>query len=255
MSRDVLVLFEGRTEENTLKKLRKRKIIDYDKLEPTEPAEFHQKIKDLLYIRVLINQPICLVVLRDLDAQRKVDNIKKSTEDAVAKALAMAKIERKVELLQHSAHPNVFFFKSYNPDFNIVLHIAQRRPIEGVPAFRNHTTDDYTFDLAMRTETIANLPEFKNAQKRNPTLTPEEIQRKITSEIFGILKENGIAVMEAKQFVNLYIAVLQIGGRGSLRYSELPGKVIEHAKKKDIEEVFESWIAAFNTVKEEIHEM
>lgn len=256
MSREIIVLIEGKTEEETLKALKEKRKIHYEKPERCRPPEFRTKIKNYLEPHLKESPPvedsIGIVVIRDCDSGKCPDDYKKSTENAIKESLKDAGIREKVELLQHPEHLNIFFVKKKNLNFTVILHVAQNRSIEGIDTsnFKNSTTDDYILDLAMRIKTIENLDEFIEAKQKNPKLIPEEVQKKIKSEIFGILQKNGIVLKEAKSFVNLYIAVLQIGGEGSLRYRELPGKVIEHAREEDIKEVFDSWIAAFNIIKE-----
>jgi hypothetical protein len=260
MSGGIVVLLEGKTEINTLAKLCDKRIIRYDKHVTCGSREFYRNI--VQYLQPLVREsdppiegetPRTFVILRDLDSGRELQDVKRSTEDAVNEALGRETGER-IKLLQHSRFSNIFFVKNRKFNFIIVLHIAQRRCIEGVPTFRNCTTDDYVLDLALRKETIENLPEFKKAQENNPDLNPEDIQNKVKSEIFGILEDNGIEFREAKGVVNLYIAVLQLGGEGSMRYAELPGKMIEHARQEDIEEVFESWVTAFKIAEEGLNE-
>lgn len=244
----ILVMSEGLTEKNALNKLRERKIIEFDDLVLTGSAgTFHKRAVDILYPRFELGSPFNIVIMRDLDSGKTVEKIKESTRNAMRKALEKARIDEKIEFENHQEYSNIFFIEKIRSKFSVVLHIAQ---IESDRGFKNCTTDDYILNLAMRTKTIENLKEFGEARKENPQLTPEEVQRKIKEEILPTLEENGIRVREAKGLVNLYIAVLQIGGEGSLRYGELPGEVIERAEEEDIREVFESWIAAFNVIKE-----
>lgn len=79
--------------------------------------------------------PRKLVVLRDLDSGKEIQDIKTSTENAVNKALSKGKKGEKIKLLQHSEFLNIFSAKMRKPDFSIVLHIAQRRCIEGIHTF------------------------------------------------------------------------------------------------------------------------
>ena len=245
----ILALFEGVTEENILNGLKKRKFIEFDVLGNTggSSGRFRKATIDILFPYFKIGKPLGVVILRDLDSGKTAEDVRKSTEDALNEALHNAEIETSIKLVQRDS--NIFFAKNEHPKFMIVLHIAQKRCIEGIPAFKNCTTDGYVLDLALRKETIENLPEFKKAQEKKPDLKPEDIQNKIKTEILGILKDNGIELREAKGFVNLYIAVLQLGDEGSMPYSGSPGKVIAHARQEDVEEVFESWITAFNMVE------
>jgi hypothetical protein len=249
----ILALFEGKTEENTLNGLKIRKYIEFDFLKNTKGSSvgFRKAVVDILSVYLKKGEPLGVVMVCDLDRGKTVEDVRKSIEDAVNETLDVAKIEKSIRLVHKES--NIFFAENVDPTFVVVLHIAQKRCIEGIPPFKNCTTDDYVLDLALRKETIKNLPEFRKAQEKNPDLIPEDIQNKIKSEIFGMLKDNGIELGEAKGFVNLYIAVLQLGGEGSIPYSGLPGKVIAHARQEDVEEVFKSWITAFRMVGEVIH--
>ena len=245
----ILALFEGKTEENTLNGLKIRKHIEFDFLENTKSSSvgFRKAVVNILSVYLKKGEPLGVIMLCDLDKGKTVEDVRKSIEDAVNETLDVAKIEKSIRLVKKES--NIFFAENEHPHFAVVLHIAQKRCIEGIPAFKNCTTDGYVLDLALRKKTIENLPEFKKAQEKKPDLKPEDIQNKIKTEILGILKDNGIELREAKGFVNLYIAVLQLGDEGSMPYSGLPGKVIAHARQEDVEEVFESWITAFNMVE------
>ena len=247
----ILALFEGITEENTLNGLKNRRFIEFDVLENIKGSSggFRKAAVHILSTYFKLGKPLGVVILRDLDSGKAVEDVRKSTEDAVNEALDNAEVENNIRLEHRDS--NIFFAKNEHPNFMIVLHIAERRCIEGIPTFKNCTTDDYVLDLALRKSTIEDLPEFKKAQEKNPGLTAEVVQRKITSEILEILEQNGLRFEEAKNFVDLYIAVLQLRSKhkkGSISYSGLPGKVIEHARQEDVEEVFESWITAFKMV-------
>ena len=248
----ILALFEGVTEENILNGLKKRKFIEFDVLGNTggSSGRFRKATIDILFPYFKIGKPLGVVILRDLDSGKTAEDVRKSTEDALNEALHNAEIETSIKLVQRDS--NIFFAKNEHPKFMIVLHIAQKRCIKGIPTFKNCTTDDYVLDLALRKEAIENLPEFKEAQEKNPGLTAEVVQRKVTSEILNLLEQNGLRFGEAKNFVDLYIAVLQLRSKhrkGSIPYSGLPGKVIAHARQEDVEEVFESWITAFKMVE------
>ena len=258
MKGGVIVFLEGSTEKNVIEKLKERGDITYHKIREYGSA---QDLREQLssHLEPVVNEVSLekievtyrtFVVFRDVDSGKSVEDIKKSTEDAVKKALK--KINIPVNFTQHQKHPNIFFFEYKKPEIKVVLHVAQYPPIDGLPTFKNCTTDDYVLDLALRSKTIANLPEFINAKSQKKNLTPEEIQKKVKIEIFEILKKNGIELDEAKKFVNLYIASLQLGE--SMTYAHLPGKVIAHAENEDIKEVFESWIAAFNIFSEGVNE-
>jgi hypothetical protein len=252
---EVFVLYEGVTEENLLEKLKKKQIIHYDTPVKCKSKGFKREIINIL--KPLSGESetfdeegdsIGIVMFHDMDSGKRIDDIRKSTEDAVNEALEIVKRDR-LSFSESPKYPNVYFIRNRSPAFDFVLHIAQRNHAKGLPSFENCTTDDYILDLAIRTRTIEGLKEFQEAKKNNSLLTAREIQKKIVKEIPSILEKNGITLKEAKGFVNLYIAVLQIGGEGSLRYRELPGKVVEHAQEEDVREVLESWIAAFHMIE------
>jgi hypothetical protein len=248
MSGELVVFLEGKTEIETITKLNNLKIIHFKNyVEYKSSRELNEKLYE--YLDPLAGESINMIILRDLDAGKSRENLIQGTEDVLKKVFR--KIP--VKFVKHNQYPNIYLCIPDNAEIKIVLHIAQRCSIDGLPPFKNCTTDDYVLDLALRTETIVNLKEFKQIQKENPQVTPEEIQRKVISEISDLLGKNGIQLSEAKSFVNMYILVLQLDG-ARMRYADLPGKVIKHAEKEDIKEVFESWIAAFNVFTEEFNE-
>lgn len=250
----VFVLYEGITEMNLLEKLKKKQFIHYDTPVKCKSKGFKREIIDILKPLSRESETlgegdsIGIVMFRDMDSGKAIDDIKRSAENAINEALEMFKRDR-LSFSQSPEYPNVYFIRNKRPTFDFILHIAQRNHAEELPRFGNCTTDDYILDLAIRTGTIENLKEFKEAKKNNLHLTAGEIQKKIVKEIPSILGRNGIKLKEAKGFVNLYIAVLQIGGKGSLRYCELPGEVVEHARDKDVRDVLESWITAFQMIR------
>jgi len=251
MNGEVVVFLEGDTEKNVIEKLRKKGSITYDDHRKCGSSR-NFRTKLINYLEPIVRkspslkESYTLVVLRDLDSGKSVEDIKKSTEEAIKKAFEKTGIP--VEFIQHQRYSNIFLFNCTDPEIKVVLHVAQPRFIDGLPEFKNCTTDDYVLDLALRPKTIANLPEFISAKKQKKDLTPEKIQKKVKLEIFQILKGNGIELDEAKKFVNIYIASLQLGE--GMTYTHLPGKVIEHAEKEDIKDVYESWIAAFRFTEE-----
>ena len=248
MSGELIVFLEGKTEINTIETLKSLEIIRFgDYIEYKNSGKFKEKIYKSL--DAVAGEPINMVVLRDLDSGVSIESVVQSTEDALKKVYT----EIPVKFVKHEKYPNIFFYIHEDAEIKIVLHIAEKCSIDGLPEFKNCTTDDYVLDLALRPETIFNLKEFKEIKKKNSDLTPGEIQNKIISEIPDLLKKNGINLIEAKNFVNLYILVLQLDG-AKMRYAHLPGKVITHAENEDIKEVFESWIVAFNIFSEGVNE-
>lgn len=247
MSSELIVFLKGKTEINIIKTLKSFEFLHFkDCIEYENSGKFKEKIYKSL--KPVAGEPITMVILRDLD-QVSIESVVQSTEDALKNVYT----EIPVKFVKHEKYPNIFFYMHEDAEIKIVLHIAEKCSIDGLPEFKNCTTDEYVLDLALRPETIFNLTEFKEIRKENSHLNPEEIQNKIISEIPNILRKNGIDLVEAKDFVNLYILVLQLDG-AKMRYADLPGKVIEHAHDGDIEEVFESWIAAFNIFGEGVNE-
>jgi hypothetical protein len=248
MSGELVVFLEGKTEVNTIETLKSFEIIRFGKyIEYRNSGKLKEKI--YRFLAPIAGEPINMVVLRDLDSEVSIESVIQSTEDVLKKVYS----EIPVKFVKHEQYPNIFLFIHEDAEIKIVMHIAEKCSIDGLPEFKNCTTDDYVLDLALRPETIFNLKEFNEIKKKNSDLTPEEIQNKIISEVPDLLSKNGINLNEAKNFVNLYILVLQLDG-AKMRYADLPGKVIKYAHDGDIEEVFESWIAAFNIFREGANE-
>ncbi len=147
-------------------------------------------------------KPIRCLVLRDLDAHdgETPERIVQSLSDALRRMFAERGVQGVSPDLQPlSAHPNVFVWASAQPDIRVALHIADYC---WNPAFSKATIDDYILGLALEPAIASELAK-KIAIDRDRLIT------KITEELPAFLSQNGIQLVEAKDYVRLYAAVIK----------------------------------------------
>lgn len=236
------VFAEGATEEKVLQQLRKRVIpgLSYlpidgkgkDQVNIQVARRLGQKIEEHVAVRAL--------VMRDLDAHEGeteagiVQSVRETLRRVINVRISGA--TPFIEFVQHPEHPSVYTLELSRPDLRLALHIATYRWRD---EFIKATMDDYVLSLAVKPTTALTLI----AQKKWPT-TPAEVLSKVTIEIPGLLSNNGILLQEAKDFIRLYIAVIQDPTSPSV----FAGKTLANANETDIRQVFASLLAAIEFV-------
>jgi hypothetical protein len=180
------------------------------------------------------------VILRDLDEGEKEEDIVKSVTGQLQKTLAARGYKvLSIELTPHFAHENVYLLNLAAPNLRLALHIATLRFRE---SFKNATIDDYVLSLALREQTIIKLL----TKKKWTHITPEQIIRKVTTKIPDLLNANGIPLREAKDYVRLYTAIMQMDTLPAY----FPERILPRALQQDKEETFAALFAAFAFVGE-----
>lgn len=139
--------------------------------------------------------------MRDVDEGETPDSIVQSVTGAVQTMLAERGFPTDAQFHPHQSHPNIYLMDLPNPNLRLALHLSTYKQ-HGT--FINATIDDYVLELALQEATAANL-----LRKKKWQTTPEQIIRKVMERIPALLKENGIPLREAKDYVRLYAAVIQ----------------------------------------------
>jgi len=189
-------------------------------------------------------EKVRLLVMRDLDEHEgeTLARIRQSVEGAVARLLeARGYGQRNAALEAHSDFPNVFTYHVQDPDVRLALHVAHYPTIPGLSGrFTKSTTDDYLLALAFRPQTVSGL--LHEIGLGN--VAGDQIVRKVREEVPDLLQQNGIPVREAKDYVRIYLATVQLG----MSPAVFAGKLLAHADEGEIEQVFASLIAALRFV-------
>lgn len=229
----IIALAEGKTEEKILQKLN----VITPKTQPIFASSGKQAVLDRLkneVFAVLGDEPIRLLILLDLDTHEEetIETIVQRVTDRLRHAF----IERKydgslVTLSCHSDFPNVYKMSLDQPDIRLALHIANDRWCED---FIKTTIDDYVLALALKPGTADEFARdlgIKNG---------DQLIKKITQEIPDVLNHNEIKLVEAKDYVRLYAAVIKAHTSPAV-FAE---KTLSHAPKEEIDKTFASLLAA-----------
>jgi len=225
------VIPEGKTEEKVVMK------ILYDKQYRILKGEGKSEIAPKLRAVIVPNKavPLRCMILRDLDAHEgeTKERIRQSIQGTLQRIVReLDDGMQKPELESMATYNNVFTAILTQPDIRLAVHIATYRWQD---SFIKSTIDDYVLALALR------LPVVTAIKKKNwDDVEPTDIIRKVTEEIPALLKQNHIPLQEAKDYVRLYAAVMQLHTSPRV-FAE---KVLANAPEKDIDDVFASLQAA-----------
>lgn len=227
----VYVFFEGSTEEKVIAKVcptNTTKMIQVNGKENINP-----KLRDTLG-PLMGQEPIRCLVLRDLDAHdgETPERIVQSLSDALRRMFE----ERGVQsvspgLQQLPAHKNVFVWASAQPDIRVALHIANYQWKED---FIKATIDDYILNLALE-------PDIARALAQKIAIDPHRLIKKITEELPALLSRNDIQLVEAKDYVRLYAAVIKAHTSPPV----FAQKTLSHADGDKIRATFAPLLAAY----------
>ncbi|GIV98639.1 hypothetical protein [Roseiflexus sp.] len=198
----VHAIFEGRTEEKVLKKL----IPLFDglsfELTPSNgKTEIPKTIRGKLG-PLIGTESLRVLILRDLDMHEgeTIDQVVQSTKTALIQLFRNRYALLNPDLNRLGKFKNVYIWHSENdPDIRIALHIATHRWSE---SFIKATIDDYIL-------TIALLRDISDELAREIGVNGDCVIKKVTEEIPTILKNNGIIMKEAKDYVRLYAAIIK----------------------------------------------
>lgn len=233
----IYVIPEGQTEEKVINKLLPAKF-ERTILRGEGKSKITSKLEGLIANHHL-NQLSCLI-LRDLDSGEEKSGIRQSIETTVQKTLQKYEYSySKIALEPLPGHENVFTFALDKPNIRLALHIAHPLNQPRWPqTFTQTTIDDYVLDLSLHYETVERLIE-KNGHGW-AKVKPEEIVRKVTEEIPALLQANQIPLQEAKDYVRLYAAIMQLHTSPPV-FAE---KVLGNAPDTQVTHIFASLRAA-----------
>jgi len=232
----VYVFFEGKTEEKVVNKVCSG-ISVTKKIDAQGKGGLHRKLADILTPLLEEPQPVACLVLRDLDTHEgeTPERIVQSLNDALRRMFEQRGFQVSPDLQPLADHQNVFVWTSQQPAMRVALHIATYR---WKPEFIKATIDDYMLGLALEPTIAAAL-----AQSQRLVIEPDRLAAKITRELPDLLTQNGIQLVEAKDYVRLYAAVIKTHTSPAV-FAE---KVLEHAQETTIRQHFAALYAALDT--------
>jgi len=196
-------------------------------------AQVNKQMYTALEPRLNQSMPIRALVMRDVDNGETPERIVQSVTDTVQKMLHKRDFSATIQFQPHKTHPNVYLLILTEPDLRLALHLATCKWQEH---FVNATIDDYIISLALRVKTAQSFLQKKGWE----TIQPEKIISKVTERIPDLLRENGIPLREAKDYVRLYAAVIQEHTSPAI----FAGKTIVNADEADKQAVFAPLLAA-----------
>jgi len=187
------------------------------------------------------------VILRDLDKGETVQGVQQSFTGVFRGMFEGNSLE--------SAHivfkplrgwENILTLIALDRDLRVALHIAQSGgAIEPRPD--NATTDDYILTAAMIDQVAARFAQQAGLAKGGAALL-----RKVTQEFPRLMGDNGVADLEAKDFLGAYMAFSRFLRRHrALEVDTFAGIVVSRALKRaedEAERTFESLIEAVEWV-------
>ncbi len=192
-------------------------------------------------------QSVRSVILADLDVGDTIHSVQQRMADGLRRLLAQRRYPADGVAFSPVADlANVSLFTRRLPpghELRVVLHIAQTPPT--LPAlglsFPNAATDDYILAAAL----VGGVAE-RFADEAG--LTGAVLNRKVTAEIPALLRANGIASLEAKDLIGIYMAVARFlkvkRTEGRERFADF---VLDRALKyaqPDFDSIFSSLVVA-----------
>lgn len=225
----VYVFFEGSTEETVIKSMfgdRENKPIS---------AKGKGSLNDTL-IRTLgplvDSRPLRCLVLRDLDAHEDETpkRLTQSLGDALNRMLAQREVAVQPQPTLLSGYDNVWTWSCEQPDIRVSFHLAAYR---WKPDFIKATIDNDILALALEPSVAARLAE-------RVEVSADTVIAKITQELPALLAANGIQLVESKDYVRLYAAVV----KSHTSPAVFAQKVLSYASDGQIQTQFAALIAA-----------
>lgn len=195
----VLVFVEGKTEEKVMSKLLKAFDFEFRIIDAGGKGRLNQKLSDTL--APLLEQPLRVLVLRDLDNNDTIQGLVQSTQNALQAIFNSRGFHISLFLNKSDKFDNVWHSKSNESNFRVALHIATYR---WNASFLNATIDDYVLALALDPDIATAI-----AQSQNLSVNGEALIKKVTEELPELLKGNSIPLTEAKDYVRLYAAIVK----------------------------------------------
>ncbi|MFP4435648.1 MAG: hypothetical protein ACLFVO_00055 [Chloroflexaceae bacterium] len=235
------VFFEGATEKHVCNRIaRIMSELDLDTGSGQGKRQINAEMRKKLGPFLTKQQPIRCLILRDLDEHdhETTERLVQSIQDAWRDEFQKRGVQHSIDpISEHPDHDNVFMLAMTDPDLRLALHIATYRWRE---EFIKATIDDYVLTLALESATAAALIAHKPWQA-----SAGHIIDKVTRQIPELLRNNGIPLQEAKDYVRLYAAVIQ-------EHTSPPvfaQKVLAHVTDERIRSVFAPLVAACEFIR------
>lgn len=239
MTNKVFVFREGQTEEKVINRL--GELIADIELDCRPKAggkhQINRTIVETLGPDIGSKSVRCLI-LRDLDMHdgETIDTIVQSTQHAIQQMFQQRHVAAQCKLDRLPDTPNVFVYVNDDLDFRLALHIADHRQNK---QFIKATIDDYILQLALEPNTAMQL-----AQSQRLNIDGHRLIAKITHEVPLLLRENGIELSEAKDYIRIYAAIIKTHTSPPV-FAE---KTLSHVGSDAISTVFQSIIAAIKSL-------
>ena len=153
----------------------------------------------------VVNGLRCLI-LRDVDKGEELAQIVQSVEDACGSLLNKGGYPTlRAIFTRHETYANIYSCVFPTPDVRFTLHIAGQKWHDN---FTKSTIDDYILDLALQKSVVEEMINGKGIEWSS--VSSDEIVSKVTKEVPALLTHNQIPLHEAKDYIRLYAAIMQL---------------------------------------------
>ncbi|MBM4459104.1 MAG: hypothetical protein FJ011_15305 [Chloroflexi bacterium] len=247
----LIVFGEGETERRLMDKFWRQVFPQWGALDFRSSGGRDELVNKLIAaLGPELAQPVQCVILADLDAGDTLQSVQQRIANGLRRMLAERRyLDDGIAFSPVAGLANVLLFARRLPpghELRIVLHIAQAPPT--LPAlglsFQNAATDDYILATAL-IESVA------ERFAHEAGLTGAVLNRKVTAEIPELLRANGVASLEAKDLIGIYMAVARFlkvkRTEGRERFADF---VIDRALKyarPEFNSIFSSLVVALRT--------
>jgi hypothetical protein len=203
MSLVVHAFYEGPTEEKVLSRLSELLGIQFDHHTPKPGQEGNDRTgkgklvsKVLNIVTPLLNEEdvVRVLIMRDVDSGERLDSVLDGLQ---------TNLSGRFDNLTFQSPPGFSSIAIGNAtNLKLALHLADH---SCMPGCSKTTMDDHILQLALLEETASRLLPANAKQ-----VSPDRLLAKVREEIPQILVANGFHLTEAKDYVRLYSAVVQM---------------------------------------------
>ena len=192
---------EGVTEEKVLRSL----------IEPNSFTILKGEGKSKIRAKIVALYPdvangLRCLVLRDVDEGETLDQIVQSVADACTHLLSKSGYPTLQTIFTpHETYTNIYSCVFPTPDVRFTLHIAGKKWHDN---FTKSTIDDYILDLALQKSVVGKMISGNGVEWAS--VRSDEIVRKVIKEVPALLTRNQIPLHEAKDYIRLYAAIMQL---------------------------------------------
>lgn len=199
----VFAIVEGSTEEKVLEKLKGFIGFTIEISRSDGKGQMNQTIRGMINPLIDRLESVRVLILRDLDLNdnETVDSLVQSTEGILQRIFARRNPAIKPKLEPKGDLDNVYIWHPRELDFRVALHVATYRWND---SFIKAMIDDYVLALALEPDIATAI-----AQSQNLSVNGEALIKKVTEELPALLQRNGIPLIEAKDYVRLYAAIVK----------------------------------------------